>query len=44
MTDANEGDHRSTDPDAENRSATSDATAAESPRDGEENEGTETKA
>ena len=44
MTDANEGDDRSTEPDAENRSATSDATAAESPRDGEENEGTETKA
>ena len=44
MTDAKEGDDRSTEPDAENRSATSDATAAESPRDGEENEGTETKA
>ena len=43
MTDAKEGDDRSTEPDAENRSATSDATAAESPRDGEENEGTETK-
>lgn len=44
MTDANEGDDRSTEPDAENRSATSDATAAESSRDAEENEGTETKA
>lgn len=42
MTDAKEGDDRSTEPDAENRSATSDATAAEPSRDAAENEGTET--